>query len=179
MQALSALGEIITHTPVWVFVLFAGLIGIGATAMRPRNMPLRRLFITPAVFIVWGLVSLVSKHEPSALLVGDWLITAAIGAAFGWMTTRLTGLRADRANGRVYLPGSPALMIRIVVVFLVKYAMGVAIGINPGNAADLAPWDVAVSGLMAGYFLGWLLRLFARLRTAPEIAPTSFAGATS
>jgi hypothetical protein len=174
MGGIEQLGQIFTHTPVWVWVLLAVLVAIGAQAMRPRIVPPRRLLITPAVFIVWGLIGLFAKPHFTAMLGVDWIVAAAFGAALGWSTTRLRGLRVDRASGRAHLPGSPVLLIRILLVFWVKFFMGVAMAINPGAAIGLAPWDVAVSGLMAGYFLGWLLRFWSRYRIAPTATTEPF-----
>jgi len=178
---LDLIGAILTHTPVWVFVLFGVLIALGAMAMRPRVVAPQRLLITPLVFIVWGLVSLAAKPQFSALLASEWVVVAACGAALGWSTTRLAGLRVDRARRRAHLPGSPALLIRIVTVFCVKYALNATAAINPDMADRIAPWDVAVSGLMAGYFLGWLLRFWSRYRNASAFdgaspAPMGVAG---
>ena len=34
------IGEILTHTPVWVFVLFVALLGLGLTQVRERRLSL-------------------------------------------------------------------------------------------------------------------------------------------
>ena len=173
------LGEIFTRTPIWVWALLAVLVALGAQAMRPRTVSPRRLVIIPAVFILWGLIGLVTKPHFSALLAGDSIVMAAFGTALGWLTTRLRGLRVDHARGRAHLPGSPALLIRILLVFWIKFFMGVAMAIDPEAANRLAPWDVAISGMMAGYFLGWLLRFWSRYRAAPalNLETSSLAGA--
>ncbi len=167
---LYILGQILTHTPAWVFVLLAVLILIGALAMRRRVVRPQRMLAVPAVFIVWGLVGLAQRAQASPLLAGEWVLAGAAGVLLGWSTTRLMGMRMDRAAGLVHLPGSPVLLLRILIVFVIKYALGVAIAMRPDQAAQLVAVDVAVSGLMAGYFLGWLLRFRARMRTAPEVA---------
>ena len=46
--------QVLVHTPVWVWALFAFVIYQGITALRPREVPIWRLLIVPAVFIVWG-----------------------------------------------------------------------------------------------------------------------------
>jgi hypothetical protein len=168
------IGAIATHTPVWVFVLLAALVALGIQAMRPRVVDPRRMLITPLVFIVWGLVGLVAKPHFGATLVAEWAALLLCGLALGWSTTRLSGLRVDRATGRAHLPGSPALLVRVLLVFFVKYALNASMAMNPDMAGRLALWDVAVSGLMAGFFLGWLARFWTRYRTAP--APTRAIG---
>lgn len=167
---LDRIALIVTHTPPWVFALFVVLIVLGAMAMRPRVVRPQRMLVTPAIFMIWGLISLITRSKATPLLGGEWVVMGAVGLALGWATTRLPGLRADRAAGLVHLPGSPALMARVLVVFFVKYGLSAAAAMHPEMADRLAPWDVAVSGLMAGYFLGWLLRFRSRMRTAPDVA---------
>ena len=168
MSGIGQIGEIFSHTPIWVWVLFGVLMAIGALSLRPRIVAPQRLLITPIVFIAWGLISLLTKPHFTALLGADWLLTLGLGMAAGWSTTRLRGLRVDRVRHRAHLPGSPALLLRIVTVFVVKYTLNVAIAISPEQAERLTLWDVGVSGLMAGYFIGWLLRFRARYRVAPD-----------
>jgi len=172
-QLLTGFGAIVTHTPAWVFFLILVLLAIGIQAMRTRSVAPRRLLITPAVFVAWGVVSLAAKPHFSAMLAGDWIAAALLGLGFGWTTTRLAGLRADRERKRAYLPGSPALLARVVTVFLVKYALNATMAMRPDLLDRLAPWDAAVSGLMAGYFVGWLLRFWSRYRVAPALEPRS------
>lgn len=167
-NGIGLIGAIVTNTPVWVFALFALLIFMGVQASRSRLVNPRRMLIAPAVFIAWGLVGLVLKPHFSMLLAGDWIAALAVGAAIGWSTTRLAGMRVDHAAGRVHLPGSKAPLIRFVSIFLIKYVLNAAMAINPAMITLLAPWDVAVSGLMAGYFIGWLARFLARYRSAPS-----------
>lgn len=171
MGATQVIGQFISHTPVWVFVLFAILVGLGLQAMRPRVVSPRRMLVMPIVFIVWGLSSLVAKPNFSALIVVVWIATAMLGLALGWSTTRLAGMRIDRSTGLVHLPGSASLLMRVVTVFVVKYAIGAAAAMNPGLASSLAPWDAAVSGLMAGFFAGSYIKFRARYRTAPLFEP--------
>jgi hypothetical protein len=120
------------------------------------------------VFIVWGVLTLLQRAMGAPILALDWVVAAAIGGAIGWTTTRLDGARFDRAAGRVKLPGSALPLARNLIVFLAKYGLAVAAAVVPAEAARLAWWDVTVSGLAAGYFLGWLGRVFAAYLKAPR-----------
>jgi hypothetical protein len=46
---------ILTHTPLWAYLLLAYLVWQGILARRPRNQSIWRLMIVPAVFIITGL----------------------------------------------------------------------------------------------------------------------------
>lgn len=50
---------VVTHTPVWVWVLFIFLISRGLKARRPATVTLERLAIIPAIFLIWDIYDLV------------------------------------------------------------------------------------------------------------------------
>ena len=52
-----------------------------------------------------------------------------------------------------------------MVLFFAKYAIGVAIAYAVLDRQMLFAIDVAVSGVSAGYFAGWLLRFSQRYRS--------------
>lgn len=153
---MAGLFNILLHTPSWVFGLFALLSWLGLQAMRARSLPIWRLLVTPAIFIGWGAASLVAQASP--ILIADWLFAAATGAAIAWSTSRLHGVTIDRTNHLVSLPGSAVPLVRNLLIFLAKYALGVTAVIIPASHPQLAFWDIAISGVSAGYFLGWLIR---------------------
>lgn len=159
----------IQHTPIWVFVVLAVLVFMGIQATRPRTVRLLRLLITPAIFITWGIISLTSKHAFTALLATDWLVTAAVGIAIAGALVRFPTLRADRSRQIVQVPGSILPLIRSVGIFVAKYGLAVAAAVAPQAADSIAFWDVAVSGLCVGYFLGWVARLAMAYRRAPAL----------
>jgi hypothetical protein len=171
---MTVLLTIITGTPWWVFLLLALLIGLGVQALRPRRIGLRRVFITPAIFIGWGLVALVLAARATPLVLPAWAAAAAVGSALAVATTRFPALRIDRERGEVELPGSVAPLARNLIIFLAKYVLAVAIATHP-VAAQLHLWDMAVSGASAGYFAGWTFRFLARYRqdAAAALAATS------
>jgi hypothetical protein len=163
---MSVVVPILSHTPPWAFAVLAILVFFGVRGLRERTMSVWRLLVVPAVFIAWGGVSLSIRAGAAPALLVAWLAAAAAGFAIGWLTTRLNNAALDRAAGRVRVPGSPVPLLRNLSIFLVKYALAAASAIMPGLAASLAPWDIGVSGLAAGYFLGWLARFALRYRGA-------------
>lgn len=168
---------ILVNTPWWVFLLFALLVWLGGQALRPRTLSLRRVFITPGIFILWGVVALAGRVAGAPLLLADWLVLAAIGGALAVATVRLGGLGVDRRQGLVHFPGSVLPLLRNVAIFAAKYALAVALTFHPASRVGLSVADVAVSGLSAGYFLGWVARFVLAWRRAPDsdlsaVAPT-------
>jgi hypothetical protein len=176
---MDLLNGIVTHTPVWVWAVFALLIFLGLQASRPRTVRLQRLLITPAVFITWGIVSLATKPNFSVLLAADWLVTAVIGGGLAILLVRFPAMQADRHQHRVHIRGSYLPLIRNVAIFVAKFALGTAAAIAPEARDHIAVYDIAVSGLSAGYFLGWLIRLLGAYRYAPPLSPSALPGGAS
>jgi hypothetical protein len=95
-------------------------------------------------------------------LLLDWAALAAFGLVGAKRDRGLDALRIDRAAGHVAISGSLVPLIRTLAIFVVKYAISIALSAAPQAQVALSLGDVAISGLSAGYFIGWLWR-FTRL----------------
>jgi hypothetical protein len=164
---------IVQHTPLWVFGLLAVLVVVGVQALRPRDVPVWRPLLVPVVFILWGVNSLLAKVAAAPWLSVDWLTATVIGFAIAAATVRLDGVQVDRAAGRVHLPGSPAPLARSLAIFVARYGLGATMVVAPALQSSLTPWDIAVSGLSAGYFIGWVARFATKYRTGRPPQPAS------
>jgi hypothetical protein len=155
---MPAILTIVQHTPLWVFAVLAVLMWLGLQGFRSRTVPIWRLLVTPAIFILWGASSIATRSLSSPVVVADWLAAAALTAAIAWTTSRLDNVEINRQQQTVRLPGSTFPLIRNLLIFTAKYALGVAVTVIPAWRSELVLWDIAVSGASAGYFLGWLVR---------------------
>lgn len=161
---------ILTHTPLWAWAALAYLVWQGMQRMRPRRMRMVRVLITPAFFILWGLTSLYQRaNGGDPLLIADWAVALLAGLGLGMRMVNLVALRVDRTHGLVEMPGSPVPLVRNVLLFLAKYSIAVLGAVAPAARPEL-PWaDMAVSGLSAGFFLGWIGRVGPRYRGMDEV----------
>lgn len=160
------IASILHGTPGWVFGLFAVLVVLGLQALRTRSFAPWRLLVVPAVFIGWGLATLAVRSAASPALAAAWAGGALAGIAVGWLATRPDAVRFDADSARVTVPGSAATLLRNMSIFGAKYGLAVAMARAPEHAFALLAWDGGVSGLAAGYFFGWLLRVGAQYRAA-------------
>jgi hypothetical protein len=140
---MPSITNILLNTPLWVFGLLAVLTWLGVQALQARTLPIWRVLATPAIFIAWGIASLVERSLSSPILVAD------------------------------SLSGSAFPIIRNLLIFAVKYGLGVALVLAPAFRYELSLADTAVSGATAGYFLDWLARFAAIYQRAadPIVAP--------
>lgn len=162
--------RILAGTPWWVWVLLVVLVQRGIKALKPATGPLWRFAIIPVIFLAWGISSLIADLGLTALSVGGYLVALLVGTGLGWAMMTGVALRVDRERGLVRVPGGPATLILILVIFIVKYMIGVWLGMDPAVVART--WfvllDCGVSGLVAGMFAGRFAQMARRYRTAPQ-----------
>jgi len=158
--------EILRHTPVWVYALFAYLVWMGLSRLRPSLRDVRRVYVVPAVFIVWGLSGLAQRADVLPNAGWNWALGAVIGIALGGMLQQR--MQVDRPRRRVLQPASVVPLLRNVAIFGSHYLLNVAAAIHPRDSAGYLGWDVIVSGLSAGYFIGWAIRFALAYRAASQ-----------
>jgi hypothetical protein len=161
---------IVTHTPLWVFPLFAYLVWQGVKAMRPRTTTIWRALIVPLVFIIWGVSRIGLSHQNNMWPLAAWITAALALLPVGLLTPRPFEL--DHASGEITRPGSWFPLIRNVTVFALQYTGAVIAAVNPGGGTVAAIVGRAISGATAGYFIGStvaLLRQYTKKRAS--VAP--------
>jgi hypothetical protein len=158
--------DVLSHTPPWVFVLFAYLTCIGLMRLRPSVARLGKIWITPCIFVAWGLVGLFRRPDNFSLVLMHWAIGAVLGGVLG--SIGQMKLTVDRPRQLVLLRGSVLPLVRILLIFGAHYLLQVAAALHPQSRASLLTWDIYVSGASAGYFVGWLARFLRSYRTAPQ-----------
>ncbi len=160
--------RIVTHTPVWVFFGLAYLVWVGIKGLGTRTLPMARVWLTPAIFILWSLSSVVGGHGLGAISVA-WIAGALLCAGPGALTSP-RHIDVDRALGRVRFRGSPFPLIRNLLIFSARYVLGVMTATGAGDHASIALCSAGVSGASAGYFIGWSVMFWRRLGRAPAMA---------
>lgn len=155
---------VLQNTPRWVFVLFAALLFVGVRSLRSRSSPLWQVLATPAIFIVWGVYGVMLRSELATLYAWIWLAAVAVSGGFSWALTDLSGIEFEQRGSQIRQQGSTFPLVRNMVLFGAKYAVGLAIGYSLFARESLYVVDVAISGVSAGYFIGWVARLAERYR---------------
>jgi hypothetical protein len=162
-----SISQILSGTPIWVFALFAFLIWTGARRLKAGVREFAKIWITPGIFIVWGLIGLFQQPGDFSDVLFHWAIGAVLGAALGLAFG--IPLQADHTRRLVLLPGSVLPLLRILIIFGAHYVLRVAGAIHPDTGAAYRVWDIYVSGAAAGYFAGWSVRFLRSYQRAPQI----------
>ncbi|HVV94251.1 MAG TPA: DUF6622 family protein [Hyphomicrobiales bacterium] len=170
---MTMITEIVVHTPVWVWLILAYLLFMGVRSLWPRTVGFTRLAIMPAVFFVWGLWTLFETFRLTPLAVGLWVVGLVIGGAIGATLVARLSIGADRERGLLHMPGSPVNLVLIILIFVTKYYFGVRIGMAPDLVRDpgFVAFDLGISGILTGIFLGRFYGYWRKLQTAPAGSP--------
>lgn len=165
---MDAISEILNNTPWWVYLVLALLIRRGLVAARPNVAQLWRLAIVPVLFAGWDLEALL-RHASFGAVVG-WIVALAVGAVLGHRLVRGMAVRADHVRLLVALPGDATYLVQVLLIFVVKYALGYAVGTHPAWRHDAGFLLVAavLGGFCTGIFVGRFATLLLKYRAAPS-----------
>jgi hypothetical protein len=140
--------QILIHTPLWVFPLFAYLVWQGIKAMRPRTTTIWRSLIVPAIFIIWGLSRLMSGYQHGIGPLLSWTGAALALAPVGLLMAKPFAL--DHVTGHINRPGSAMPLIRNVTIFALQYTVAVIAAVDPGGLTMATLIGRAISGATTG-----------------------------
>ncbi len=129
--------ETLTHTPWWVYLLFAYILFVGIAAMKLRSVPVFQLFIVPTILTVLSIHTLVGRIGDHFLYIIPWGIAAAIGIAIGWVEMKRLNIVVDREKRLLKIPGSVFTLILLLVFFGCKYYYGFMSATAPERAKQI------------------------------------------
>ncbi len=154
--------QILIHTPVWVWLLLALLIGAGVLQMSARQVPLRRVASISGVFAVLSLAGVLSVFGPALAALAAWGMAAAASMWCVWRLAAPAGSRYDTPVRSLHIPGSSVPLLLMLGIFATKYAAGVSLALHPELAQQtlFAALTSALYGAFGGVFVGRALRLY-------------------
>jgi hypothetical protein len=159
--------EILKHTPVWVFVLFAALVALGLTQIRTRNLSLPRLFALPVALVAFSIYGFVAAFGANAFAISGWLAGLLVTSALLVLVRFPRGVTYAERTFRV--PGSWIPFFVIMVTFFSRYVISVSLAISPALAANAA-FAAAVGciyGLSSGFFVGRTVTILQSMQALP------------
>ena len=151
--------KILTHTPLYVWVILALLAMRGVGASKDREVAFYKLVILPILLPLAMLAELTVKYGPGSAALAAWAAGATLA---GMATWKFSGARisAGKQAGNDLVPGSWLMLAVLMTAFLTKYVATVALVINPQLRTEML--FVAPVCLMYGLCNGILLARLAR-----------------
>ncbi|MET3613657.1 hypothetical protein ABID16_001986 [Rhizobium aquaticum] len=125
---------IVTHTPLWVWLILAALVYLGLQRTRTRELSVSRIIIPAALFVAIAVIRLVMGRFAEPALMGT---VAGLIAAFGLLMLVKPGRKARRiAADRLLIEGEWFSLGLILAIFIVNYGIAVVSAINPDLGAS-------------------------------------------
>jgi hypothetical protein len=132
---MTAVINIIQHTPVWVFPLIAGVLWLASLSLRERTLSVRRLFVFPVVMLVLSVGNSIGTSAPPTLALADWIGCACVGVGIGWNLARRP-LAIDSAARLITLAGSMIPLAVSLAIVALRYTFGYLYARYPELVAD-------------------------------------------
>jgi len=164
--------QIVTHTPTWVWGLLAALIALGLSQAVTRRMSLVRVTVLPLVLLVLSLAGVLSTFPHTIVPLATWAVGLLVALVAGRGLVRPRGAHWDTGSASFHVPGSWLPLALILALFMLKYAVGVALALQPGLGRELG-FDASVGaayGLFSGLFLARTASLWQLARAPRAIA---------
>ncbi len=151
---------VVTHTPVWVWVLFIFLISRGIKARQPTTVTLERLAVIPAIFLIWDIYDLVVYRTLTPETVILWTAGIFAGAALGYFLIKQAVITRADAPRSLFRQADYTALPFMMLAFGVKYVLGVMSAVSPQTMQQPAMSALAIvsGGVFAGVFLGKFAR---------------------
>lgn len=124
------LTQIFSHTPLWVYGLLAGLVGLGWQQSRNRHVQKILAFVVPVVMVVLSFIGVYSSFGWQRITLSIWLAALVGVAVMGDRYFPLKGVYYQTVERRFYVPGSWLPLAVILLIFFAKYAVGVMAGLH-------------------------------------------------
>jgi len=153
------IGQILARTPAWVYVLFVALVALGLWQVRTRTLSLARLLLLPAAMIAFALYGLLSLFGDKAQALAPWLV-ALIATTLALMIAQYPR-GVTLAGGSFTVPGSWIPFAVIMTIFFLRYAVTVAVQMQPELRGSTLLEIAAglVYGMSSGFFTGRALSI--------------------
>jgi hypothetical protein len=164
--------EILRRTPIWVWPLFLLLLYLGYAQTRTREVGKARLAVLPVLMPCLSIFGMLSVFGANAVALGCWLAALLATVTLMRAVGAPRGVTPSPDAGSFIVPGSWWPLALIMAIFFTRYAVAVALAMNP-TLPHLALFTVFVSvtyGLPSGFFVGRALNIWRSAKPARAAA---------
>jgi hypothetical protein len=160
---MNAFSEIVSHIPVWVWVVMAFGIWSGVRAFNQRKVSLAMATLLPLVFLFLSLSNLAGVVGEAPAIGLLWLLAVAVGFVLGWFFLSAEPLEVYRGKGTLLVPGTWIVLAMFIVIFATRFTYGYEQAAHPEAITLMFQVVVfALSGLSTGIVTGRTARLYNR-----------------
>ena len=155
--------EIVSKTPIWVFILFIVLVIVGLLQLKDRYVSLQKVTILPISMICLSFYGLISAFGLEIKSIFCWLIGLIIAVLINLLLKLPKDSTYDKKLKIFFIKGSIIPFILIMIIFFTKYFVAVVIAKHLAILNELS-FICGISfiyGVLSGLFFG---RIFILLK---------------
>jgi hypothetical protein len=141
---------IVSHTPLYVWVVLVLLIFLGVRRLKPRRTHLALAVLAPLGFFIWSVVGarLLFFGEDGETAIVAWLLAFLSGALSGFIRTVP---RPTHVHGWIFQYAATSVpLILYMLLWATRYGLGIWAGFVPAMAGPLGVAGLALSAFTAG-----------------------------
>lgn len=154
--------QLISHTPIWVFIIFFTLLVLGFIQTKDRVVKVKTVFILPSAMIAFSFFGVYSVFGFAILPLLLWLVGGLLALAIGLKLALPKLVGFSKEDNKLLIPGSKVPLILMMAIFFTKYFVGFSLARNLTFTNDFI-FLVIISliyGIFSGIFLSRSLVMF-------------------
>ncbi|RZL87520.1 MAG: hypothetical protein EOP76_18965 [Variovorax sp.] len=154
--------QIVSHTPRWVFAVFALLLWLGGRQMVAGRLSLTRVAVIPVAMAGLSVYGVFSAFGDSPMALAGWAAAAVVAVVLVLQRALPASTRFDADTRTFHVAGSAVPLLLMMGIFFTKYVVGVQIAMHP-ELAHHHNFALAIGtlyGAFSGIFAGRALRLW-------------------
>ena len=150
------MSQIITNTPIWVFVLFFFLVFLGLSQVKDREIPLKRVFILPLIMFLLSLVGVFLAFGIDLISFSFYLLAFIFGIILNIALKLPRNCIYIKEKKVFFIKGSFIPLFLIMAIFFTKYFVGI---VSAKGLSFIASYYYIISisflyGFFSGIFFG-------------------------
>lgn len=165
-QLLEGIFKVILKTPMWVWIIFVYLVFIGVRSTKPRVVYVPQLFIIPLILIGLKFKLFLTG---SYLLLSGYFFSLILAAFFRYKLVKSQNINFVQNTMLVKIPGTFCVLIMLMAFFVIKYIFGYISVINPALYSNIQIFELCLSGLISGHFLGTAMGYLAQYKKVSDV----------
>ena len=162
--------EIISHAPIYVWVILSLLIWKGWKARHTYTVSWKDLIIIPVAMLIWTTYSIIKNYDLFSIVPWFVSVSVSVGIGLGQRMIHKSSLRFDKKKKIIEFSGSWIPMILFLSIFSLRFFLGATYGIHPELRGSLKLLIVEnFATVISSIFLGRLIGTLKRFKRSPHI----------
>ena len=120
------MSEIISNTPVWVFLIFGVLVVLGFLQAKTREVSVKAVFVLPMAMILFSLFGVYSVFGMSVAVIGLWGLGLAVMTLIGLKLGFPKSVTYSQERDKLIIVGSWTPLLFMMAIFFTRYFVGFA-----------------------------------------------------